>query len=62
MVQLGSLNIRSKLPEAEITSFPWHQDSHYYNEPPHGELVGYIEAAHIVTVWVSLVDETVANG
>ncbi len=62
VVQLGALNIRTKLPDAEITSFPWHQDSHYYNEPSRGRKVGYTEAAHIVTVWVPLVDATVANG
>ena len=62
VVQLGALNIRTKLPEAEITSFPWHQDSHYYNEPSRGNRVGSTEAAHIVTVWVPLVDATVENG
>ena len=62
VVQLGALNIRTKLPDAEITAFPWHQDSHYYNEPARGQRVGYTEAAHLVTVWVPLVDATVANG
>ena len=62
VVQLGALNIRTKLPDAEITSFPWHQDSHYYNEPSRGNRVGSTEAAHIVTVWVPLVDATVENG
>jgi ectoine hydroxylase-related dioxygenase (phytanoyl-CoA dioxygenase family) len=56
------LNVRTKIPEAEITAFPWHQDSHYYNEPARGKRVGRTEAAHIVTVWVPLVDATVANG
>jgi hypothetical protein len=62
VVQLGALNIRTKLPEAEITSFPWHQDSHYYNEPSRGKRVGSTEEAHIVTVWVPLVDANVENG
>ena len=60
--ELGGLNVRTKIPEAEITAFPWHQDSHYYNEPARGKRVGHTEAAHIVTVWVPLVDATVANG
>ena len=60
--ELGGLNVRTKIPEAEITAFPWHQDSHYYNEPARGKRVGRTEAAHIVTVWVPLVDATVANG
>ena len=60
--ELGGLNVRTKIPEAEITAFPWHQDSHYYNEPARGRRVGRTEAAHIVTVWVPLVDATVANG
>lgn len=62
VTELGGLNIRTKLPEAEITAFPWHQDSHYYNEPSRGNKVGYTEASHIVTVWVPLVDATAANG
>ena len=62
VVQLGALNIRTKLPEAEITSFPWHQDSHYYNEPSRGKRDGSTEDAHIVTVWVPLVDANVENG
>ena len=62
VVELGGLNIRTKIPEAEITAFPWHQDSHYYNEPRPGQKVGYSEASHIVTVWVPLVDATVDNG
>ena len=60
--ELGGLNVRTKIPEAEITAFPWHQDSHYYNEPARGKRVGRTEAAHIVTVWVPLVDATAANG
>ena len=62
VTELGGLNIRTKLPEAEITAFPWHQDSHYYNEPSRGQKVGSTEASHVVTVWVPLVDATVANG
>lgn len=62
VTELGGLNVRTKLPEAEITAFPWHQDSHYYNEPRRGVKVGHTEASHIVTVWVPLVDATVANG
>ena len=62
VTELGGLNIRTKIPEAEITAFPWHQDSHYYNEPSGGKKVGYTEASHIVTVWVPLVDATVDNG
>ena len=60
--ELGGLNVRTKIPEAEITAFPWHQDSHYYNEPARGRRVGHTEAVHIVTVWVPLVDATVDNG
>ena len=62
VTELGGLNIRTKIPEAEITAFPWHQDSHYYNEPSLGKKVGFTEAGHIVTVWVPLVDATIDNG
>ena len=62
VTELGGLNIRTKIPEAEITAFPWHQDSHYYNEPRLGKKVGFTEAGHIVTVWVPLVDAAVDNG
>ncbi len=62
VIELGGLNIRTKIPEAEVTAFPWHQDSHYYNEPSVGKKVGFSEASHIVTVWVPLVDATVDNG
>jgi phytanoyl-CoA hydroxylase len=50
----GDYHLRPKLPESQLTAFPWHQDSNYYGEPT--------QHMHIVTVTVPLVDLTVENG
>ena len=54
--------LRTKLPGSTLSSFPWHQDSHYYNEPKLGTWGSPTEQMHIVTVWVPLVDATAENG
>ena len=33
----GRPGLRTKLPDSEITSFPWHQDSQYYDQPTIGK-------------------------
>ena len=53
---------RSKLPGSTATSFPWHQDSHYYNEPVRGTWKTGTEQLHVLTVWVPLVDASIENG
>jgi phytanoyl-CoA hydroxylase len=50
----GSYVTRPKLPQSELTAFPWHQDSQYY-----GEATQHI---HIVSVWIPLVDVDEHNG
>ncbi len=54
--------LRSKLPGSIETSFPWHQDSLYYNEPVRGTWKKGTEHLHILTVWVPLVDASIENG
>lgn len=54
--------LRSKLPASVETSFPWHQDSLYYNEPVRGTWKKGTEHLHIVTAWVPLVDASIDNG
>ncbi len=58
----GLPQLRSKLPGSIETSFPWHQDSLYYNEPVRGTWEKGTEKLHILTVWVPLVDVTIGNG
>jgi phytanoyl-CoA hydroxylase len=50
----GDYHLRPKLPDNEHMSFPMHQDSQYYGKET--------RAAHIVTVWVPLVDVDESNG
>ncbi|MEM7031852.1 MAG: phytanoyl-CoA dioxygenase family protein [Chloroflexota bacterium] len=47
-------HLRPKLPDSERTAFPLHQDSQYY-----GKLSQH---AHIITVWIPLVDVDEVNG
>ncbi len=47
-------NLRAKMQKHEETTVPWHQDNSYW-EPR-------IWDEHVITVWVSLVDASVANG
>ena len=46
--------VRISLPGSEKTPFRLHQDSQYYGEPT--------QHAHIVTVWIPLVDVDKGNG
>ncbi len=60
----GDFHLRPKLPGAESTAFPWHQDSMYYGTEfargaPSGTGTGL---AHIVTAWIPLVDVDEDNG
>ncbi len=50
----GSYAARPKIPQHELTAFPWHQDSQYYGEPT--------KHLHIVSVWIPLVDADERNG
>ena len=50
----GDYHLRPKLPDSERTAFPFHQDSQYYGQAS--------RHAHIVTVWIPLVDVDEANG
>ncbi len=54
--------LRTKLPGDLKTTFPWHQDSLYYNEPVRGKWKSKTEHLHVVTVWVPLVNATIENG
>ena len=50
----GDYHLRPKLPDSERTAFPLHQDSQYYGQAS--------RRAHIVTVWIPLVDVDETNG
>ncbi|HRW05046.1 MAG TPA: phytanoyl-CoA dioxygenase family protein [Caldilineaceae bacterium] len=50
----GDYHLRPKMPDSELTAFPLHQDSQYYGKPS--------QHAHIITVWVPLVDVDERNG
>jgi phytanoyl-CoA hydroxylase len=50
----GDYHLRPKMPDSELTAFPLHQDSQYY-----GKLSQH---AHIITVWIPLVDVDEVNG
>ena len=50
----GSYVTRPKIPQHELTAFPWHQDSQYYGEPT--------QHLHVVSVWIPLVDTDEYNG
>lgn len=54
--------IRTKLPGSLITSFPWHQDSQYFDQKKIGQQEKRTEHLTMVTVWVPLIDATVENG
>ena len=58
----GRPGLRTKLPDSEITSFPWHQDSQYYDQPTIGKKERHTEPLHVVSVWLPLVEATVENG
>ena len=50
----GDHMVRISLPGSETTVFRLHQDSQYYGEPT--------QHAHIITVWIPLVDVDEGNG
>ena len=50
----GDYHLRPKMPDSVHTAFPLHQDSQYY-----GKRSRY---AHIITVWIPLVDVDEENG
>jgi len=50
----GDYHLRPKMPDSEATAFPLHQDSQYYGKPT--------QHAHIITVWIPLVDVDEVNG
>lgn len=59
---IASPSLRQKLPGSTITSFPWHQDSHYFDQTEVGRMEKHTEDLHMVSVWVPLVPATVENG
>ena len=50
----GDYHLRPKMPDSVLTAFPLHQDSQYYGKPS--------QHAHIITVWIPLVDVDEQNG
>ena len=50
----GDYHLRPKMPDSELTAFPLHQDSQYYGKAS--------QHAHIITVWIPLVDVDEVNG
>ena len=50
----GDYHLRPKMPASQLTAFPLHQDSQYYGKPS--------QHAHIITVWIPLVDVDEVNG
>ena len=50
----GSFAVRVKLPESEVTAFPWHQDTQYYGNPT--------QHLQVISVWIPLVDVDQRNG
>ena len=50
----GGYHLRPKMSNSQAMAFPLHQDSQYY-----GQLSQH---AHIITVWIPLVDEDEVNG
>ena len=59
---LASPSLRTKLPGSVIASFPWHQDSHYFDQAEVGEVQKRTANLHMVSVWLPLVPATVDNG
>ena len=59
---VSSPSLRTKLPGSAIASFPWHQDSHYFDQAEVGEVAKRTADLHMVSVWVPLVPATADNG
>ena len=54
--------LRTKLPGSVVTSFPWHQDSQYFDQLTIGKKEKHTGGMRMVTVWLPLVEATVENG
>ncbi|MCY3904557.1 MAG: phytanoyl-CoA dioxygenase family protein [Caldilineaceae bacterium] len=50
----GDYWVRPKLPQEQLTTLPWHQDSDYYG--------AQTEPLHILSLWIPLVDVDERNG
>ena len=50
----GDYWVRPKLPEEQLTTLPWHQDSDYYG--------AQTEPLHLLSIWLPLVDVDETNG
>lgn len=50
----GDYFVRSKLPNETRSTYPWHQDSGYYGDGT--------EQAHLLSLWIPLVDVDEVNG
>ena len=50
----GDYWVRPKLPQEQLTTLPWHQDSDYYG--------AQTEPLHILSLWIPLVDVDEKNG
>ena len=59
---IASPSLRQKLPGSAVTSFPWHQDSHYFDQTEVHKMEKHTEDLHMVSVWVPLVPATLENG
>ena len=59
---VSSPSLRPKLPGSVSASFPWHQDSHYFDQAEVGQVAKRTADLHMVSVWVPLVRATVENG
>ena len=59
---ISSPSLRPKLPGSAIAAFPWHQDSHYFDQTEVHKMEKHTEDLHMVTVWVPLVPATMENG
>lgn len=59
---VGTPALRTKLPGSVVTSFPWHQDSQYFDQLTIGKKEKHTGGLRMVTVWLPLVEATVENG
>ena len=62
VLNVGTPALRTKLPGSVVTSFPWHQDSQYFDQLTIGKKEKHTGCLRMVTVWVPLVEATVENG
>ena len=62
VLNVGTPALRTKLPGSMVTSFPWHQDSQYFDQLTIGKKEKHTGGLRMVTVWLPLVEATVENG